>query len=187
MRTLMIATMAITGLSLSGCSQISSFWKKSDKADVTAYSDNSLRTTPQQVYQFDGQSYDVDVYDSASQYTGYVVELYDGQASYNAPVYADPRQAEFVKLNGESQAADWQNCETSHRGYLFLSEYDFSLNPGFEVCMRNKGYVMSSEYGPVSKPVLSAQTVGLRGSFSVNAYGGYPQPTYNETSSAFFP
>ena len=187
MRTLMIATIAITGLGLSGCSQISNLWKKSDKANSNTYADNSLRTTPQQAYQFDGQTYDVEIYDSASQYAGYAVELYDTQPSYNAVAYSDPRQAEFVKLNGQSQAADWQNCETRHRGYLFLSEYDFSLNPSFEVCMRNKGYVLSTEYGPVSKPTLTAQTAGLRGSQPAPAYSGYPQPTYETSPSAFFP
>ena len=192
MRTLMIATLAITGLGLSGCSQISSLWKKSDKADTLAHSDTSLRTTPQQDYQFDGQTYDVEIYDSASQYgtsqyAGYAVELYDSQPSYSAAAYSDPRQSEFIKLNGQSETIDWQNCETRHRGYLFLSEYNFSLNPGFEVCMRNKGYVLSTEYGPASKPTLSAQTAGLRGSLPAPTYGGYPQPRYETSSSAFFP
>lgn len=183
MRIRTLTVIALTGLGLTGCS----LWTKSDTADATAQSDTSLRTTPQQAYQFDGETYDVDIYDGASQYAGYAVELFDTQPSYSAASYSDPRQAEFVKLNGQSETSDWQNCETRHRGYLFMSEYDFGLNPGFEVCMRNKGYVLSTEYGPASKPTLSAQTAGLRGSLPATSYGGYPQPRYETSSSAFFP
>jgi len=166
---------ALTALGLSGCS----LWSKSDKAADAEYAGTTLRTSPQQAYQFDGQRYEVDIYDTASQYAaskyaGYAVELFDTRPVYAAAAYSDPRQTEFVKLNGESETMDWQNCESRHRGYLFLSEYDFRLDPGFEVCMRNKGYVLSTEYGPNSKRKLSAQTAGLRGSF-----------TPSETNSAY--
>lgn len=191
MRTIGLVVIAMTGLGLSGCSQISSVFKKKphyhtdDGTVVYTDSEASLRTTPQQPYQFADQGYDVDIYDSASQYAGYGVDLYDGSSDFTgygvelyAPTaYTDPRQAEFVMLNGESEATDWRNCETRNRGYLFLSEYDFRLNPDFEVCMRNKGYVLSSEYGPNNKEKLSAQSAGLRGSFSssqtVSGYPGY--------------
>ena len=96
----------------------------------------------------------------------------------------DPRQAEFVRLNGESEAADWQNCETRNRGYLFISEYDFMLNPEFEVCMRNKGYVLTTEYNPGTKQTLSAQTAGLRGMFPQTTF---TQPAPPSSYPAFFP
>jgi len=178
MRTLGLVVIAITGLGLSGCSQGSNIFGKKNPhyhtADGTAvYVDDTLRTTPQQTYEFADQSYDVDVYDGAtqyntapqygstSQYAGYSVELYNTQAAYVAPPFADPRDTEFVKL----------------RGYLYASEYDFRLDPDFEVCMRNKGYVMTTESGPTSKQILSARTAGLRGVYqaqpSTSSYSGY--------------
>ena len=176
MRILGLIAIAVTGLGLTGCSQISSVFKKkphyhtADGTTVYTTAEASLRTAPPQSYEFADQSYDVEIYDSASQYTGYAVELYDTQPSYSAAVYTDPRHSEFVKLNGDSDAADWRNCETLNRGYLFLSEYNFNLHPGFEVCMRNKGYVLSTEYNSGTKQTLSAQSVGLRGGFAQNAY-----------------
>ncbi len=180
MRIRTMTVIALTGLGLSGCS----LWNKSEKAADVSYTDASLRASPQQAYQFDGQTYAVDVYDAASQYApspyaGYAVELFNTQSAYSVAAFSDPRQTEFVKLNGQSEPIDWQNCETRHRGYLFMSEYDFILDPGFEVCMRNKGYVLSTEYGAVSKRTLTAQTAGLR--------GVYTSPAPRSAYPAFFP
>ena len=182
MRIRTLTVIALMGLGLSGCS----LWTKSDKASQTVHSDTALRTTPQQNYDFDGQAYDVDIHNSSSNYTGYSqyagygVVLYNAKSSRAAVVaMSDPRDTEFVMLNGESDLADWQNCETSNRGYLFISEYDFMLDPGFEVCMRNKGYVLTTEYNPGSKQTLSAQTAGLRPS--------YTQPAPRSGYPAFFP
>ena len=216
MRTIGLVAIAITGLGMTGCSQISSVFKKkphyhtNDGTAVYVGSEASLRTTPQQSYQFAKDSYQ-DSYQgsyqdryvtspqyasptykgtqtAAAQYTsspfsGYSVELYNAQpASHSAVSFSDPRDAEFVKLNGGSNIVDWQNCETQHRGYLFASEYNFSLNPEFEVCMRNKGYVLTSEYRSSSKEVLNAQKARLRGPVqftptqltpTVSAYPGY--------------
>lgn len=198
MRTIGLVAIAMMGLGLSGCSQVSSVFKKkphyhtSDGTAVYTSAEANLRTTPQQSYQFDQDSYDVDVYDassqyaspqyassqySGSQYAGYEVELYNSQPSYSAPVYSDPREAEFVMLNGESKLIDWQNCEIMNQGYLYVSEYDFSLNPGFEVCMRNKGYVLTTEYGPNLKQTVSARAARLRGPVEFtqpsSSYPGY--------------
>lgn len=184
MRTIGLVAIAITGLGLSGCSQVSSVFKKkphyhtNDGTVVYTDSQANLRTSPQQSYQFADNSQNVATYyDTSSQYAGYGVELYQSQPAYSAAAYSDPRQAEFVMLNGESNIADWQNCETLHRGYLYASEYDFSLNPGFEVCMRNKGYVLTTEYGAGSKQTLNAQTARLRGPVQYNqpssSYPGY--------------
>jgi len=205
MRTIGLIAIAITGLGLSGCSQVSSIFKKKPHyhtGDGTAvYTDNAstLRTTPQQAYQFADQSYDVDIYDSSSQYStgytttnasytttsqyaGYGVELYGRPSSYSVAAVSDPRDAEFVMLNGESNIADWQNCETQHRGYLYASEYDFRLNPGFEVCMRNKGYVLTTEYGASSKQALNAQSARLRGPVQ---YQYASQPIISQPSSSY--
>ena len=189
MRIKTLAVIGLMGMGLSGCS----LWSKSDKTANSAqivHSDANLRTTPQQAYKFVDQAYDVDIndaasnympynYSSASKYAGYRVELYDTRSSYVTPAFTDPRQTEFVMLNGESETADWQNCETRNRGYLFMSEFDFMLDPGFEVCMRNKGYVLTTEYNAGSKRTLNAQTAGLRGRF--------PSPSHSSSYPAFFP
>jgi len=198
MRSLGLVLIAATALSLSGCSQISSIFGKKkphyhtadgsavyvDSANTAttfvdnSYTDPALRSTPSPVYQFADQSYT-----GASQYAGYGVELYSAQprTAYVAPAFADPRDTQFVKLNGESELSDWQNCETLNRGYLFISEYDFRLDPGFEVCMRNKGYVFTTEAGPTTTQVLSAQTAGLRRSFQPST----PSYSYPSTSSGY--
>ena len=193
MRIRTLTVIALTGLGLSGCS----LWTKSDSADTLAQTDTSLRTTPQQNYQFDGQAYDIEIYDTASRYASYDVDLYNPSQYYyygyndrgSRPLIVanvtDPRDSAFVKLNGPSQASDWQNCETRHRGYIFMSESDMRLSPEFEVCMRNKGYVLSAEYGPSSKTALTAKTAGLRGGYpqAPVMHGGYLQ---GDISSAFF-
>ena len=197
MRTLGLVIVAVTGLGLSGCSQVSSLFKKKPHyhlADgTTVYVDETLRNAPQQSYEFAEQTYNVDVYNGASRYSGYAVELYNKPAPVQV-VYTDPRTAGFVKLNGKSELLDWQNCETIHRGYLYISESDFRLDPDFEVCMRNKGYVLTTEAGPTSKQVLSAQTAGLRGvyqsSTSTSTYtsGTYSSGTYQSiTPTSAYP
>jgi len=193
MRIRTLAVIAVMGFGLSGCS----LWTKSDNNVDTAHSDATLRTTPQQAYQFDEQGYDANIHNAAtdytgySQYAGYKVELFNTRPSYVQTTFSDPRLTEFVMLNGKSEPTDWRYCETINRGYLFISEEDFMLNPGFEVCMRNKGYVMTSEYAPGSKRILSAQTAGLRDSFPQPSYpqNSYPQNSYPQTStgSAYFP
>ena len=186
MRIRTLAVIALMGLGLSGCS----LWTKSDKAAQTTHSETALRTTPQQAYDFDGQGYDANIhsasanYSGYSQYAGYNVELYSTGSNYVAAAATDPRESEFVMLNGESDDMDWQNCETRNRGYLFISEYDFMLDPGFEVCMRNKGYVLTTEYNPGSKRTLSAQTAGLRGTFPQRSF---TQPAPRSGYPAFFP
>lgn len=209
MRTVELAIVSLIGLGLSGCSQISNAFQKKPhyhtNDGTVIYTDNEagLRSSPVQPYQFADQNYDVEIYDGASQYysntsqySGYGVELYGSQAAYTHHVMStDPREAEFVKLNGASEASDWQNCETRHKGYLYLSEYDFSLNPGFEVCMRNKGYVLTTEAGPTSNQALSAKTAGLRGYSQPHRYvqpyeatspTGYIRPSYNSASELDF-
>jgi len=106
-------------------------------------------------------------------------KLINLQTLYAPAAYRDPRDAGFVKLNGKSEAIDWRNCETLSRGYLFISEDDFRLDPEFEVCMRNKGYVLSTESGPTTNEVLTAQvyqpTYSSPSTYQPSSYSsGYP-------------
>lgn len=149
---------------LSGCAQITktadAVWggTKSAANFVTKPVAKLLRGSPDQDYVFveevpTSENYEVVMYDapqtvdySASEYE---VEIYDSSQLRPAPVQTyqpvSPRDVAFVRLNGAAQMQDWRNCEMVHRGYLFADEANFRVNPEFEVCMRNKGYVMESE------------------------------------------
>lgn len=192
MRSPILTLTVCAAFGLSGCSQVSG-WLKGDSPSDGQVVNADLRSTPDQSYEFSDGGYEVELYDTSTSYTtgsmsyaGYDVVLYD--TAYGAThssttnssttnyVVADPREAEFVKLNGTSQNTDWQNCETSAQGYLFISEYDFSLDPNFEVCMRNKGYVLATEAGYFATNPISAKTAGLR---------GYTQPGYVQSSYSY--
>ena len=108
--------------------------------------------------------YEVELFDSAVEFDNtvqYVVEIYDTYPDNRATTYTNSRSVEFGKLNGYPNPADWRNCESSNSGYLLLDENDLQLNPNFEVCMRNKGYILSTEYNAFSHPTLSAKSVEL--------------------------
>ena len=109
--------------------------------------------------------YEVELFDSGAvefdNTVQYVVEIYDTYPDNRATTYTNSRNVEFGKLNGYPNPADWRNCESSNSGYLLLDENDLQLNPNFEVCMRNKGYILSTEYNAFSHPTLSAKSVEL--------------------------
>lgn len=120
---------------------------------------DDMRDAPAQDYAFAGDGVTVELYEqpvtptyadtqySGNPYQNSVVELYDLRtttASYAA--VSDPRDAAFVSLNGKGRQSDWNNCEMMHRGYMYADEMSgLMLDPKFEVCMRNKGYVLTSE------------------------------------------
>lgn len=187
-QTNLLAVLVVSAFGLSGCSQISSLWKGKSKTSTITEAD-TLRSTPEQSYGFGDETAITDYSrPTMSSYAGYEVELYDTAPQYyygsqatphNAVLsasYSDPREAAFVKLNGQSESVDWQNCENLHQGYLYLSEYDFRLEPNFEVCMRNKGYVLTTELGSYSSQALTAQNSGLRGYAQSYSYAGSYYP-----------
>lgn len=183
-KNILISVFAVSAIGLSGCSQISSIFK--GKSKTNTHVENTV-TTGQGVYSVPDtvvtptDSYtQSSTYGSVSSYAGYDVELYNTSIYHNPQTFyygsdtesrpslrvankIDPREAAFVKLNGDSESTDWRYCEITSRGYLFLSDYDLRLHPNFEVCMRNKGYVMTSELGSYSTDALTAQNSGLRG------------------------
>jgi len=103
--------------------------------------------------------------------TEYDVVFYDQPAGLRrtaasyTPV-SDPRDVAFISLNGETRPADWQNCERTHRGYLYASDSILRLSPMFEVCMRNKGYVLTTELGVSSSQGLTAASAGQSRQFT---------------------
>ncbi len=183
MRGSVLTFTACAAIALSGCSQVSG-WMKGDKTATAHSSDSHLRGTPRQSYQFSEGAYDVELYETGARqtnYSGYDVVLFDNASVQS--VMADPRDAAFVKLNGNGDNSDWRICETRSSGYLYISEYDFSLQPEFEVCMRNKGYVLATEAGAYAMNPISAQTASLRGySQSVTSQPVVSQPQYGYPS-----
>jgi len=175
----LVASIAVV-VGLSGCAQVSKtadkLWggTKSAAKFVSSPVTKLLRGSPDQDYVFvedaySSENYEVELYETplamtANNFTGGDVELYDMPALRPAPVqtYAmsNPREVSFVRLNGNSEASDWRYCETMNKGYLFASQTEFRVNPEFEVCMRNKGYVMESEvahYGDMETGVRAPQ------------------------------
>lgn len=110
------------------------------------------------------ENLEVELFELAEVKADYYVEIFDDAIIQTAEVsFVDPRDVAFVKLNGSSENSDWRTCETQSRGYIFTSETDFSVNPPFEVCMRNKGYVLTTEAGSFADTPVNAKTAVLRG------------------------
>ena len=162
----------VTGSALSGCAQIGSaadaLWSgtKSVGRFVGTPYRKYLRDAPEPEYVFDEAvpaDSDVVVYAGAAPSETQPAPVYIAPgpvipAEYPATgqYYADadpvptatiasPDSIAFVRLNGESSMQDWQNCEMIHRGYWLIDAAGGRINPDFEVCMRNKGYVRESE------------------------------------------
>jgi len=51
----------------------------------------------------------------------------------------------FVKIGGGSDVSDWNACERQAQGVFDISGYDYRVRPGFELCMRARGYKTESE------------------------------------------
>lgn len=73
------------------------------------------------------------------------------QAQQTAPLNA-PRisnDISFVKIGGGSNMQDWVMCEAEAGGFVRVVEGGYLIDPGFERCMRTKGYVPESEVADV--------------------------------------
>jgi hypothetical protein len=72
-----------------------------------------------------------------------------------APAYAPAQMAEaapnstddisFVKIGGGSNMNDWLSCEAEAGGFIRVTQNGYLVDPGFESCMRAKGYKPESE------------------------------------------
>jgi len=51
----------------------------------------------------------------------------------------------FVKMGGGSDMQDWATCEVQAGGFVTVVQGGYLINPGFESCMRTKGYKPESE------------------------------------------
>lgn len=69
------------------------------------------------------------------------------EARPTAPLSA-PRTTQdisFVKMGGGSNMQDWVMCEAQAGGFVRVLEDGYLIDPGFERCMRAKGYKPESE------------------------------------------
>lgn len=69
------------------------------------------------------------------------------QAEPQAPLSA-PRTSQdisFVKIGGGSNMHDWLMCESEAGGFIRVVQGGYLIEPGFESCMRKRGYKPESE------------------------------------------
>ena len=89
-----------------------------------------------------------------------------------------PDQLAFVRLNGDTDVNDWRTCENLHRGYWRVDAAGGRINPDFEVCLRNKGYVRESElaiYGlQDSQPMRGSDVQARRDGYTASGYVRMP-------------
>jgi len=69
------------------------------------------------------------------------------EAKPAAPLAAPQASKEisFVKMGGGSNMQDWVLCEAQAGGFIRVVQGGYLIDPGFESCMREKGYKPESE------------------------------------------
>lgn len=85
-------------------------------------------------------------YDTSSVIPRRVVE-----AQPVAPITA-PRSSNdisFIKMGGGSNMQDWLMCEAEAGAFVRVVQGGYLIDPGFETCMRTKGYTPESEVADV--------------------------------------
>ena len=153
-------------------------------ADVTIYDPSAVQATvlPDTYAYSDGTAYTPApqvgrIIDTPQRFRPAFSQGYYATPAYedatNEPLVARVAAADslaFVKLNGDSSMRDWQTCENLHMGYWLIDAAGGRIDPKFESCMRNKGYVLESELA----------LYGLNGQTPVtaprSAPGGYAYP-----------
>ncbi len=202
-RSLTLTAIILAGASLSGCAQLSSVgnwisqpfrgelrdapkpdWEVAETTEtvtevqyVEAPATYTTSTTTTQTFTPSTSS----IYYNA---TGpfYGVDEPWGQTQRVA--VAPPQSLSYVRLNGESRMSDWQACEALHNGYWRIDAAGGRIDPGFEVCMRNKGYVRESElamYGfDMSDRVVGGSMTARSAGYSAGSFGSgsYTTGTY---------
>jgi len=170
--TKMTIIAAVT-VSLSGCAQINAFgdnmwghtknawgYTKSAANFVASPVTKLLRSAPEQHYVFEDASRAQNMAKQAFLTDGHSVQNGDRftsqnsrvvQAQLDAPL-APPQTSDnisFVKMGGGSDMQDWVMCETEAGGFIRVVEGGYLIDPGFESCMRAKGYKPESEISDV--------------------------------------
>ncbi len=88
-------------------------------------------------------------YPAAPEYaSAYAPEYAPAKMAEAAPQNLAQRQTDdisFVKIGGGSNMHDWLTCETQAGGFIHVTQSGYLVDPGFESCMRGKGYKPESE------------------------------------------
>lgn len=71
------------------------------------------------------------------------------QAQAVAPAVQTTNDISFVKVGGGSNMQDWLMCEAEAGGFVRVVQGGYLIDPGFERCMRTKGYKPESEVADV--------------------------------------
>lgn len=127
-------------------------------------------------------------YASRTVATGQFYGVDEATDAIQTAAIAPPESLSYVRLNGESRMSDWENCERLHNGYWRIDAAGGRIDPGFEVCMRNKGYVRESElalYGFDAGARIAGQSnQTLTGGYRSATYasGSYSSGTYSAQS-----
>jgi len=67
------------------------------------------------------------------------------QSKGRMPAPQTSNDISFVKMGGGSNMQDWLMCEAEAGGFVRVVEGGYLIDPGFESCMRAKGYKLESE------------------------------------------
>jgi len=67
------------------------------------------------------------------------------QSKGRMPAPQTSNNISFVKMGGGSNMQDWLMCEAEAGGFVRVVEGGYLIDPGFERCMRAKGYKPESE------------------------------------------
>ncbi|WP_371396646.1 hypothetical protein [Fretibacter rubidus] len=51
----------------------------------------------------------------------------------------------YVKIGGGSRMSDWTSCETKAGGYFNMTATGYTVEPAFDACMRDLGYLTEAE------------------------------------------
>jgi len=156
-----LTLIAISTLSLSGCAQIMNFgdmmWTESKYVVNKVVSPVKMALRGKQTYNEPVfASHDLDpVYTSSTPYAPSSAQT-SGRTiptPRTAPMPPPPQSADmggmpnlsYVKMGGGTSISDWQNCQSMAGSYVTPNGAGFMITPGFDNCMRGKGYIPEDE------------------------------------------
>lgn len=201
-RSLTLSAILLMGASLSGCAQLTSVgdWiskpfrselREAPKPDWEASTAATTTTNTSTRYSSAPTGYSTTSYSAPSTISTGRYYGVDDAMTFEQVAVAPPESLSYVRLNGESRMSDWENCERLHNGYWRIDAAGGRIDPGFEVCMRNKGYVRESElamYGfGSSNRVAGRSSSTLTGGYGATTYSssGYSTGTYSSSYGAY--
>ncbi len=84
-------------------------------------------------------------YPAAPEYAPTYAPVQIAEAAPQNPAPQSTDDISFVKIGGGSNMNDWLTCEAQAGGFIRVTQNGYLVDPGFESCMRAKGYKPESE------------------------------------------